>query len=148
MIIKLTEPQQINGVEIAEVDLKLEKLKGKELLELAVGYRKYNRGEYTPVLELDRGFQAFVAGRVSGYNHSYAGYDQYTSLDTRCNEANNWGADYFISVHLNSDAPEAVGIETLVRKAGTVADKWGKPVQKKWSRQLMIEIEELNIELT
>jgi hypothetical protein len=52
------------------------------LLELAAGYRKYNRGEYTPVLELDRGFQAFVAGRVSGYNHSYAGYDQYTSLDT------------------------------------------------------------------
>jgi N-acetylmuramoyl-L-alanine amidase len=115
MIIKLTEPQQINGVEIAEVDLKLEKLKGKELLELAVGYRKYNRGEYTPVLELARGFQAFVAGRVSGYNHSYAGYDQYTSLDTRCNEANNWGADYFISVHLNSDGPEAVGIEMVPR---------------------------------
>jgi N-acetylmuramoyl-L-alanine amidase len=34
-------------------------------------------------------------------------------------------------VHLNSDGPEAVGIETLVHKAGTVADKWGKLVQKK-----------------
>ena len=41
------------------------------------------------------------------------------------------GADYFISVHLNSDGPEAVGIETLVHKAETVADKWGKLVQKK-----------------
>jgi hypothetical protein len=68
MIVKLTEPQQINGSEISEIDLKLEKLKGKELLELSAGYRKYNRGEYTPVLELDRGFQAFVAGRACGIN--------------------------------------------------------------------------------
>jgi hypothetical protein len=68
MIVKLTEPQQINGSEISEIDLQIEKLKGKELLELAAGYRKYNRGEYTPVLELDRGFQAFIAGRVCGIN--------------------------------------------------------------------------------
>jgi hypothetical protein len=67
MIVKLTEPQQINGSEITEIDLKIEKLKGKVLLELAAGYRKYNR-EYTPVLELDRGFQAFVAGSVCGIN--------------------------------------------------------------------------------
>jgi hypothetical protein len=45
--------------------------------------------------------------------------------------AARWGADYFISVHLNSDGPEAVGIETLVHKAETVADKWGKLVLKK-----------------
>jgi hypothetical protein len=68
MIVKLTEPQQINGSEITEIDLQIEKLKGKALLELASGYRKYNRGEYTPVIELDRGFQAFVAGSVCGIN--------------------------------------------------------------------------------
>jgi hypothetical protein len=67
MIVKLTEPQQINGSEIAEIDLKIEKLKGTELLEIASGYRKYSR-EFTPVLELDRGFQAFVAGRMCGIN--------------------------------------------------------------------------------
>lgn len=67
MIVKLTEPQQINGSEITEIDLQIEKLKGNALLGLAAGYRKYNK-EYTPVLELDRGFQAFVAGSVCGIN--------------------------------------------------------------------------------
>jgi hypothetical protein len=67
MIVKLTEPQQINGSEISEIDLKLETLKGTGFLELQASYKKYHR-EYVPVLELDRGFQAFIAGSVSGIN--------------------------------------------------------------------------------
>jgi N-acetylmuramoyl-L-alanine amidase len=41
--------------------------------------------------------------------------EDYITLEDRCEIANNWGADYFISVHCNSNGPEAVGIETLYK---------------------------------
>lgn len=41
--------------------------------------------------------------------------DVYIALGMRCELANDWGADYFISVHCNSDGPSAVGIETLYK---------------------------------
>lgn len=41
--------------------------------------------------------------------------DVYVSLEQRCKLANDWGADYFISVHCNSDGPSAEGIETLYK---------------------------------
>jgi hypothetical protein len=68
VIIKLTEPTQINGTEYSELDLAIERLKGKELMELDSGFKKYNRGEYIPVPYLDLRFQTFVAGRVTGIN--------------------------------------------------------------------------------
>jgi N-acetylmuramoyl-L-alanine amidase len=37
----------------------------------------------------------------------------FVELGKRCEIANEWGADYFVSIHLNSDGPTAVGIETL-----------------------------------
>jgi N-acetylmuramoyl-L-alanine amidase len=39
--------------------------------------------------------------------------DVYIELGARCGIANDWNADYFLSVHLNSDGPSAVGVETL-----------------------------------
>lgn len=39
--------------------------------------------------------------------------DVFIELERRCEIANSWGADYFVSVHLNSNGPTAVGIETL-----------------------------------
>src|SRR5215510_3738101 len=39
--------------------------------------------------------------------------DTFVELSTRCTIANGWGADYFVSIHLNSDGPSAQGIETL-----------------------------------
>ena len=39
----------------------------------------------------------------------------YVSLGTRCEASNAWGADYFVSVHCNSDGPSAVGVETLYK---------------------------------
>ena len=37
-----------------------------------------------------------------------------TSLQTRVNDANSWGADYFISLHANSSSnPEATGVEAF-----------------------------------
>lgn len=68
MIVKLSEPQAINGTTISEINLELEKLKGRELLELDAGFKQYNKNEFVPVSELNRRFQIFVAGRVSGYN--------------------------------------------------------------------------------
>lgn len=45
-----------------------------------------------------------------------------TSLAARVNEANSWGADYFISLHTNAaDAPSAEGSEAYVYRRGSVA---------------------------
>jgi N-acetylmuramoyl-L-alanine amidase len=41
--------------------------------------------------------------------------DVFIELGARCEIANDWGADYFISIHCNSNGPEAVGIETLYK---------------------------------
>ena len=41
--------------------------------------------------------------------------DEYISLQHRCDIANEWPANYFISIHLNSNGPTAVGIETLYK---------------------------------
>ena len=43
-----------------------------------------------------------------------------TSLATRVNDANNWGADYFISLHTNaSDLAAATGSEAFAYSAGS-----------------------------
>ena len=39
--------------------------------------------------------------------------DVFVELGDRCEIANDWAADYFICVHLNSNGSTAVGIETL-----------------------------------
>jgi len=39
----------------------------------------------------------------------------FISLGYRCEVANDWGADYFVSIHCNSDGPDAHGIETLYK---------------------------------
>ena len=45
-----------------------------------------------------------------------------TSLAARVNDANNWGADYFISLHANaSSAPSASGVEGYVYSLDTPA---------------------------
>jgi len=39
----------------------------------------------------------------------------FVELGQRCELANDWGANYFVSIHCNSDGPDAVGIETLYK---------------------------------
>ncbi len=52
-----------------------------------------------------------------------------TSLATRVNEANAWGADYFISLHANaSTIPSASGSEALVYQPGTTAARLGESI--------------------
>src|SRR5215510_15099352 len=41
--------------------------------------------------------------------------DVFIALGHRCAIANDWHADYFVSIHLNSDGPNAKGIETLYK---------------------------------
>jgi N-acetylmuramoyl-L-alanine amidase len=53
----------------------------------------------------------------------------YVGLGTRCEIANDWGASYFISIHMNSNGPTAVGIETLYKTETGKA--LATPIQKK-----------------
>lgn len=54
--------------------------------------------------------------------------DVFIELYQRCEIANDWGASYFISVHLNSDGPTAVGIETLYKTS--MGKVLAEPVQE------------------
>lgn len=48
--------------------------------------------------------------------------DTHVSIGARYNAANAWGADAFVSIHLNSAQPSASGVETLVyRETGKAA---------------------------
>ena len=53
--------------------------------------------------------------------------DIYVSLSERCRLANEWGADYFISVHFNAGG--GIGIETFALAAGGKAEKLANAVQ-------------------
>lgn len=66
--VKLSRPTKINGSELTEINLDLESLRGRDLLELETGFRQRHRGEYIPVLNIDARYQIHVAGRVCGIN--------------------------------------------------------------------------------
>lgn len=54
--------------------------------------------------------------------------DIFLELKERCTLANIWKADLFVSVHLNSNGPNAVGVETLyVSEKGR---SFAMPIQK------------------
>jgi hypothetical protein len=88
--IKLTKPTQINGSEITEVNLDLETLRGRDLMELENGFRKFYRGEFIPALNLDSRFQVWVAGRVSGINHEDLGELYAPDFVAICSEVQNF----------------------------------------------------------
>ena len=54
--------------------------------------------------------------------------DVFIELSKRCQIANDWEADYFVSVHYNSNGSTAVGIETLYTSESGKA--LAKPIQK------------------
>jgi N-acetylmuramoyl-L-alanine amidase len=55
--------------------------------------------------------------------------DRFITLQGRCDVANSFKADYFISIHCNSNGHTAKGIETLVYAEGGTAYKLAKSVQ-------------------
>ena len=67
-IVKLTKLTKVNGSELSEIQLDLDSLRGKDLIELEQGFRMLHRNEYIPVINIDARYQAFVAGRVCGIN--------------------------------------------------------------------------------
>jgi N-acetylmuramoyl-L-alanine amidase len=55
--------------------------------------------------------------------------DYFVSLSARCELANHFKADYFISIHCNSDGQNAKGIETLVYSQNSLVSKLAEAVQ-------------------
>lgn len=68
MIVKLSKPTILDDVEYTEINLKLETLKGKDLIELESGFRRLYNKEYIPMVNIDSRYQIMVAGRVCGIN--------------------------------------------------------------------------------
>ena len=57
-----------------------------------------------------------------------------TSLAARVNEANRWGADYFISLHTNAaSSPSATGTEAYAYARGTPAFRLGEDILRSLS---------------
>lgn len=88
--IKLSKSTQINGSELTEINLDLESLRGRDLMELENGFRKYYRGEFVPAIHLDSRFQIWVAGRVSGINHEDLGELSAPDFVNICSEVQNF----------------------------------------------------------
>lgn len=57
-----------------------------------------------------------------------------TSLQRRVQDANSWGADYFISIHTNaSSIPSASGVEAFVYEANSPAFRLGEDLMSSLS---------------
>lgn len=57
------------------------------------------------------------------------GSDENTDLRARVNIAEDWQADYFISVHCNAGGSSAKGVETYAYKPGGKGEKLAKAIQ-------------------
>lgn len=62
-------------------------------------------------------------------NIKYHGGSSNSDLRNRCNVANSWGADLFISIHCNSATPAAHGTETFCYKFGGNGEKLARCIQ-------------------
>ncbi len=59
-----------------------------------------------------------------------------TSLAARVNDANRWGADYFISLHTNAaSSPSATGVEAYAYSRGTRAFRLGEDILEELSEE-------------
>lgn len=55
--------------------------------------------------------------------------DKNADLRNRASTANNWGADYFISIHTNSSVrPEAQGVEAYVYRLGGASERLAQSI--------------------
>lgn len=88
----------------------------------AVG--KIKESDYTLSYGLELGRVLTQLGIEVNYSRTS---DRYLSLSERCRLANEWGADYFISLHFNAGG--GVGIETFSLSAGGKGEKLANAVQ-------------------
>ncbi len=74
------------------------------------------------------------------------GYDNRSSLEERVWKANRWGADWFISVHVNSSTnPNASGTEAYVYRSQTSAYFMAQEIVQQISAQLQLRNREVRI---
>lgn len=87
----------------------------------------YNVGIYLAgLLFADPRFEVRVS---RPYPDTVLGYDQASSLQERVRQANKWPADYFISIHVNSNTNPAInGSEVYVYQSNTPAYWLGSEV--------------------
>ena len=79
--------------------------------------------------ELLRGNPDFEVRLSRPTRDTQLGSTNATSLATRVNEANRWGADYFISLHTNAAAsPSATGTEAYAYARNTPAFRLGEDI--------------------
>jgi hypothetical protein len=88
--IKLSKPTKINGSELTEINLDLESLRGKDLIELETTFRNLYRGVFVPVLNIDLRYQTLVAGRVCGINPEDLGELYAPDFTAMCTEVQNF----------------------------------------------------------
>ncbi len=95
------------------------------------GYREqditYTVGtELAALLNADPNFEVLTSRKTPT---EILGTSNATSLQTRVNEANNWGADYFISVHTNASViPTAEGTEGYVYSLSSPAAEFSRNI--------------------
>lgn len=95
-------------------------------------------GLYEADVTLDIGLKL---GRILtnwGYEVNYSRVTNKTvSLSERARMANEWGADYFVSIHCNANVnPEANGTSTYFFRAGTIAENFALIVNNNLVRQI------------
>lgn len=80
-----------------------------------------------------------------GYEVKYSRVENETvSLTQRANMANEWGANYFVSIHCNSNVdPDIGGTSTYYYRTRTVAEEFATVVNNNLVRQ--IELKDLGI---
>lgn len=76
---------------------------------------------------------ALRTGRIlqsNGYSVRYSRTDNSSvSLSQRARMANDWGADYYVSIHCNSNVnPVYTGTETFYYRAGSTAQRFAQTV--------------------
>ncbi len=87
-------------------------------------------GLYEAEVNLDVALRVgeILAGRGYDIEYSRTGNDT-VSLGGRADMANAWGADYFVSIHCNSNTdPSIGGTETFYYRAGTTAQRFAETV--------------------
>jgi N-acetylmuramoyl-L-alanine amidase len=85
---------------------------------------KIKESDYTLSYGLELGKVLNSLGVEVSYSRTS---DKTVSLSDRCRMANEWGADYFISLHFNSGG--GVGIETFALSPGGKGEKLANAVQ-------------------
>lgn len=80
-----------------------------------------------------------------GYDIRYSRTENTTvSLTQRANMANEWGADYFVSIHCNSNEnPNIGGTSTYFYRVGTISESFAIVVNNNLVRQ--IELTDLGV---